>query len=262
MYISNEGFVKTFLSCLTLFLIVATSNQSYAHFTGFNHMHPSSISVTLCPGDCHTETVQVDLEKPPSGMDIMFSLDATSSMRSVLDQVKTDAVTIMTDIRTMVPDTNYGVISHRDYPGYDTPMCGYADTYGDTGDWAYRLEQDLTTDMSLVDRALDLLTASGSGDPPESYTRVFYESYADPAIHWRFGSKKILLLFADQYPHDCDVHECLTLPPLTTGLDPGRDEIGGTSDDLPLLNTLDTMLNRGITILGVVPDLDYLAFWD
>jgi hypothetical protein len=89
-----------------------------------------------------------------------------------------------------------------------------------------------------------------------------YESSADPDIHWRFGSKKILLLLADHYPHDCNVTECMGGPPLTTGLDPGRDETGGTIDDLPLLTVMDTMLNFKRTLLTVVADPAYFDFWD
>ena len=262
MHHQKRSHYPVLIVCVGIVLLSYPISRVSAHFTGYNHFHPDTIDVMLCPGDCHTETLQVDLEKPPPQMDIMFSMDVTSSMDSVLTQMKTDALSIMTNIRTLIPDTNYGVISHRDYPDYNTPMCGYSAVYGDTGDWAYRLEHDLTSDLGLVNTAIDLLTASGSGDLPESYTRVLYESYADPAISWRFGAKKILLGFMDNYPHDCDVNACLAGPPLSTGLDPGRDETGGTADDLPILDLLDTMLKHKITLLSVITDPAYYDFWD
>ena len=70
--------------------------------------------------------------------------------------------------------------------------------------------------------------------------------------------------FADNIPHDCDVLRCIGKT-LTTGIDPGRDEIVGTADDLPILTAIDTMFKNKKTLFSVVadpPDPDYLDFWN
>ena len=66
----------------SLILFFPAANAS-AHFTGLNHMHPDSITKVLCPGDCYSVDIQVDLEKPPEKADVMFVIDTTSSLSDV-----------------------------------------------------------------------------------------------------------------------------------------------------------------------------------
>jgi hypothetical protein len=242
-------------------VVFYNAGQVSAHFTGYNHMHPDVLDITLCPGDCYTEIKRVDLEAPPLYVDIIFGIDATETMDRVLAQLQLDAMFIMTDTRTIVGDTNFGCVSHRDYPGFHEDYCGYSALYGELGDWPYRLEQDITHDLFLVETAIKMLVAGGGGDGPDSYTRMLYESYADPAIHWRYTARKFLINFADNIPHDPDFLACLGLSPSCSGLDPGRDELHRTADDLFILPTVDEMLNQEITLITLLPHGDVLL-WD
>ena len=72
---------KAFCSILFVSLIIIVPfNYVHAHFDGTNHMHPDSITVTLCPGECFEEDKQVDLEGAPVQGDVFFSFDCNEPM--------------------------------------------------------------------------------------------------------------------------------------------------------------------------------------
>jgi hypothetical protein len=234
----------------SLILFFPGSN-ALAHFTGLNHMHPDSITKVLCPGDCYSVDIQVDLEKPPEKADVMFVLDTTSSLSDVLDEAKLESLNIMNDILSMIPNTRFGLISHRDYPAAYI-YCGYSGTYGAIPDYPYRFEHNFTNVTTDIQAAVNALTAGSSGtDLPESYTRAFYETYSDPLITWRDGAKKIVINTSDNLPHDCCA-DCCVGGSTNTGSDPGRDGIAGTTDDLEVIYVVDSMYKYGIRLLSVI----------
>lgn len=251
----NSTHLYTAILCLLAAFLLIPCNTSQAHFDGTNHMHPPTLSATLCPGDCLTETKHVDLEGTPERLDLIFSIDLTGSMGSILDAVKSNAVTIMTNVRTIIPDSYFANVSFMDYPSSYT-SCGYSAGYGNpaAGDYPYSLDNPLTSDIILVSNTLNAYVLGDGLDLPESYTRVFYEAYSDPLIGWRTGSKRILLNFGDSIPHDCDVLSCIPIPGNTMGSDPGRNGIAGDMDDLPLLSIVNIMTTNNITLLKVYRD--------
>ncbi len=202
---------------------------------------PSSISATLEPEESITQVSTLSLPsevKPPKG-DIMFALDLTGSMGGELSNVKVNSLNIMTELSTIITDTNFGVISHMDYNGTFSGG-GYTGIYGSGSDYPYLLNQPLTPDRTTVGNIINTLSLGDGWDLPESYSRVLYESIHDSTIGWREGSKKILLCWLDDQPHD------LTL---STGPDPGRDYIAGTADDIILSTTLQEMKDNNITLI-------------
>ena len=100
----------------------------------------------------------------------------------------------------------------------------------------------------------------GSGvDGPESYSTILYESYAELAgettptegpIGWRTGSKKIVVAFGDNVPHDCD-YNAIIGGTSDTGHEPGRDNTVGTADDLHILDVLDGMAANNVTLINL-----------
>jgi hypothetical protein len=177
------------------------------------------------------------------GLDVVFLLDLTGSMGGVLSSAKAESVAIMRDIAANVSDVRFGASSHMDYPAhYDYP--GYSMTYGVAGvDYPYRLDQDLTTDTSLVSGAIDGMTLGNGYDGPEAYTRAIYESTVTPA--WGAPRIKVVVFFADNVPHDLDWHG------RNTGGDPGRDAIALTADDLDWETTVAQMGAAGVRLVGI-----------
>lgn len=228
---------------------------------------PESLVATLRPGESVSESKSLFLPASitPPKADVLICFDLTGSMGEELNNVKTNSVNIINAVRTDIPDSYFGVVSHMDYPGFFSG-CGYSSTYGFSGiDYAYRLDQSITSEITNVQSAINSLVLGNGADFAENYTRAFYETYADPNIGFRPGSKKIVLAFLDALPHDCAI--VLGANTYTTGPDPGRDGIAGNSDDLVMNNVLDQMAANNITLIpiysgfGSAGGVDYFNAW-
>ena len=75
-------------------------------------------------------------------------------MSSALSSVRTNSLAIMEQIRAIIPDTRFGIVTHRDYPGtYNS--CGYSGSYGSSGDYPYRRDLALTDNPTLITTTLN-----------------------------------------------------------------------------------------------------------
>ena len=183
-------------------------------------------------------------------LDVLFLFDLTGSMGGVIDSAKANAIDIMDDIQALVPDAQFGTGSFRDYPD-DYNYCGYDDTYGGGGDYPWSLDKDITSDKSAVSTAIGIYYASGGSDGPESYARALYESQS---VGWRTGSRKIVIIFEDSVPHDCDMASYVGTDcwyDFSTGTDPGRDATAGNSDDITWANAVADLKDTGISVIVV-----------
>ena len=188
-------------------------------------------------------------------VDVVFSFDLTESMSYYFASAKSQVSSIMTALNQSSLDVAFGVVSHMDYP-HTYSSYGYGSTYGvaASGDYAYRLGQPVSQNRTAIDSAIRRLTlGSGSYDDPEDYVRILYESYADVAIGWRPGASRFLLMLCDSIPHDDNLNEGVPNKNgnLSTGGDPGRDEVMFTSDDLDLQTVLNQMSTNNVVLLVI-----------
>ncbi|MFN3802082.1 hypothetical protein [Belliella pelovolcani] len=209
----------------------------------------SEIEATLKPTESHTQTLTGKINGAPSSGDVMFILDLTGSMGGVLNTAKANSINIMNSLRSLIPDTNFGAISHMDYNGV-FGGCGYGPTnYGSGIDYPYRLDANLSSDLSSTANGINSMVLGFGNDGPENFTRPLWELYNDESLNWRAGSKKIAIFWLDNLPHDCNVYSLLGINGFTTGPDPGRDEIVGTADDLEFAKTINELKENGITLI-------------
>ena len=188
-------------------------------------------------------------------VDVVFSFDLTESMGYYFGTAKSQATNIMTALNQSSVDTAFGGVSHMDYP-HTYQSYGYGATYGVAarGDYAYRLDQPVTQNRTVVLSAIGRLTlGSGSYDDPEDYERVMYESCADPSVGWRPDAARVLVMLCDSIPHDDNLNEGVPgkTGNLSTGGDPGRDETMFTSDDLDLQTVLGQMATNHVVLLVI-----------
>jgi hypothetical protein len=229
---------------------------------------PSTLMATLQAGMSISEDKVVGVPMLPPQADVVFAFDLTGSMTNVIDTAKNQAEALMTQLDALGIDINYGVISYMDYPHCYTDYCGYTACYGDAaaGDYAYNLDQAVTADRSTVVNTINGLVLGYGEDSPQDYTRIFYESYADPNVSWRPGAKRILVNFADNVPHDCSLNEGVPGhegdPPWSTGGDPGRDELQDTADDLDLQQVLADMAANGVILIEAHASDFALEYWE
>jgi hypothetical protein len=214
----------------------------------------ADIEATLYPGQPTNSIVSVTLPSLPPAADVLFSFDCTASMGGVLTTAESNAVSLVASLATTGVSFHFGVASFMDYPAtYNS--CGYSNTYGDatSGDYPYRLNQAMTTNIAAVTAAMSTLYIGYGVDGPEDYTRALYESYADPNVTWRSGAKRVMVNFGDSVPHDCNINQGIPGTGgsvFSTGGDPGRDGIMGTSDDLVLLDVLAGMASNHVVLLA------------
>jgi hypothetical protein len=233
---------------------------------------PDKVNFTLMPGTSVNETTDVNITLPVMA-DILFSFDLTSSMDIFLGNVREDWNPIMTELVTSGVDLGYGVSSHSDYPSfYDySSTCGYSDFYGNGElpqwkfDYAYGLNQSITTDQSSVLTAINGLEGRFGFDNAEAYSRVFYESYTDTNTSWRQGAKRVMVHVGDDsVPHDCDLNEGISGREgiiWTTGGDPGRDGVANTDDDLDFQTVLAAMEAHNVTLIECQPSTTNFEYW-
>src|SRR5205807_2562115 len=138
-----------------------------------------------------------------------------------------NAVSIIQDIRRANPNTAFGVASFGDYGSTDP---------------VWTLDQDITQDTAQVVAGLGRIRMLDGGDYPEEYSRALYEMLF---LNWRLGSQRYVVLFGYAPAQDPDVFAN------NLGIDPGRDGVPGTSDDLRYRDVVRQLVAAKITVIGI-----------
>ncbi len=132
--------------------------------------------------------------------DIEFIFDTSGSMEGALGEAKAEIQTAMAQIAGQLPDVQFGVSQVRDYGG-----SVYDEENEDDKPWELRVV--MTPDQAVVTAGINLLQADGGGDPPESYGRALWEADTNPTVGWRPGARHLIVLIADNVPHDAELNE-------------------------------------------------------
>lgn len=173
-------------------------------------------------------------EDPPSleRTDILLLFDVTQSMREVIDEMRANAKLIMSTIRARNPNTAFGLGSFADYQER----------------MPWRLDRDITEDIDAVSAAIAGLRLYNGKDFAEAYSRALYEARF---VNWRSGARRFVILFGDAPAHDPNFYG------RSTGVDPGRDGIPGTVDDLRFAEVVrDVAVDRITVLVNYVPGDD------
>lgn len=195
----------------------------------------------------------------PAKTDILLLFDTTGSMGGALSSATAQVASMVGSIDARLPDVQYGVAEVRDYPIYDDADEAFA----------YRVNQPMTADRGAVASAIGKLVASGGGDAPEAYGGALHAATAGAGFGWRTGARRLVVLVADELPHDDDLNAGIPASltsrpsPFDTGIDPGPDGIIGTGDDIDWQPLLDRMAHSGITLMYVLFEgpAAYLPYW-
>lgn len=212
---------------------------------GFSAVKRFAVLFVLALGLVAPAAVQADT---PAHTDVMFVFDTTGSMGGALTDAKEEIQDAMTKIAATLPDVEFGLAEMRDYSAvnfngfpqtYTTTLEGSAEAFDiDSGNQPWALKAPITADQAAIVTALSPLTASGGGDSPESYGRALYETDVNPSVGWRLGARGVIVLVADDVPHDGDLNDGIASDlfanpsPFYTSPDPGVDNTLGTVDDL------------------------------
>jgi len=184
----------------------------------------------------------------PAHTDVMFVFDTTGSMGGAIEEAQGDIQEAMTQIGASLPDAQFGLVEVNDYDEVNNP--GFF-SYGiGEGFPAWALKVPITSNQAAIVQELEKMEAEGGGDGPEAYGRALNEVALNPAIGWRAGARGVVVVVADNVPHDNELNEGIPSEvwyesPFDTGVDPGADNTVGTGDDLDWQAVLGTMIAQG-----------------
>ena len=210
------------------------------------------IAIAACPGSPARVTVPVHLSPAPPAVDVLFVVDTTGSMETVVSTLAERTLEIVDRVRAEVAFPSFGLMDVRDHP------------YGRAGiatDRAWLLRSELTTDAEAFANATRKLWAGGGGDAPEAYAGALAAAIEPGRISWRPGARRIIVLIGDSVPRDDDLNEGISSPPVpgvwTPGeplwwRDSGLDWAPGTSDDVDWQRQLEALKTADVTLMAVV----------
>jgi len=184
----------------------------------------------------------------PAHTDVMFVFDTTGSMGGAIEEAQGDIQEAMTQIGASLPDAQFGLVEVNDYDEVNNP--GFF-SYGiGEGFPAWALKVPITSNQAAIVQELEKMEAEGGGDGPEAYGRALNEVALNPAIGWRAGARGVVVVVADNVPHDNELNDGIPSEvwyesPFDTGVDPGADNTVGTGDDLDWQAVLGTMIAQG-----------------
>src|SRR4051794_1180327 len=163
----------------------------------------------------------------PAHTDVMFVFDTTGSMSGALEESATEIQGAMAQISSSLPDVQFGLAEMRDYSTVIGSPEEFEYSAGST-DQPWTLLAPISSNQAAVSEALKKMEAEGGGDGPESYGRALFETDTNPAVAWRAGARGVIVLVADNVPHDNELNEGIPsdvwyTSPFNTGVDPGAD---------------------------------------
>lgn len=159
---------------------------------------PATFSATLGVGESVTltKTVTISAGKPgPALVDVKFIADTTGSMGGIIDDVKTNASTIMTKLSGF-GDTQFGVSEYKDLSDISY------------GSYATKVNQVLTSSTAAVQAGINQWSADGGGDWAEA-NLIALKQQAE-ATDWRAGSNRFIVQFGDAAGHENGLYPSLT----------------------------------------------------
>ena len=104
------------------------------------------------------------------------------------------------------------------------------------------------------------LVATGGGDGPESYEAAVARADAGAGVGWRAGARRMLVLVADNVPHDTDLNEGI---PEDERTQPSPFNTLASPEGYDWQATLDAAREHGLPVLMVFfhGAGDYLPYW-
>ena len=176
---------------------------------------PVSFDTTLKPGESARVTKLVDVPELPRLLDVMLMVDLTGSYADDLPQMRSLAPGIFDNVRATAPRANFGLATFVDLP---------FSPWGASGEYGYRLEQQLTDDRSTWLAAVNSMRNLYGADEPESQYVALYQAatgaglemppttdgdYDDPGeikpgqqVEWRSASTRVIAITTDASFHN------------------------------------------------------------
>ncbi len=199
---TRVAITRKLLICFALAAAALGANAAAALGAG---VEPTSYSGTIESGAGVTITKTVHTPPIPPNPDIVFLSDTTGSMEPTIENVKSNATSIMNSVDAAQPagaTADFAAANYKDgRPGEPEEGC-------DTDPYAFQLNQGLTESLSDVQAGINTWSAFGGCDEPESQLNALYQ-LATGAVSFRADSTRVVVWFGDAPGHDPDLGHTL-----------------------------------------------------
>jgi hypothetical protein len=181
--------IRCWMGILTAVIILST-NASGALAAG-SGITPATVERLVYPGEsveiAKTVTTPEILPKP----DIYFLADNTGSMGLAINNVKSNATTILNTVKGSTNDPRFGAGAYKDFP---FPLV----------DYAFMNQAPIQAADDGGTAALAAINAWGASSGSDAAEGQFYalDKLASAPGNWRTGSSKIIVWFGDSAGHD------------------------------------------------------------
>ena len=157
---------------------------------------PNTFIDTIAVGESTTisKTVTIDQDVSSAQLDVLFLFDTTGSMGSLIAAAQTKATEILTGLDSAYGDVAFAVATYEDFA---------VGSYGYGDDLPYQEWQDMTTNATAANSAIQAITLGNGYDWEES--NLYALTTASEEIDWREGSTKVIVWFGDAPGHDGDL---------------------------------------------------------
>ena len=127
---------------------------------------PPFFEATMNPGESQLVRKLVDVPEVPPKLDLVLDVDLSGSYVDDLPNIKALAPGLFDQVRAQAADSRFGLASFVDYP---FPPWGVA------GDYAFRLDQALTSSKPAWTGAVAAMATRNGNDAPESQLESLYQ---------------------------------------------------------------------------------------
>ena len=136
-------------------------------------------------GGCSTDITiggdlaRIEFRTEVRDVDVHINLDTTGSMGGEIDTLSTTlSTTIVPAIREALPTSQFGVSTFDDFP---------IGSFGSAGDEPFTLHQRVTSNIGIVQAAIDAIPRHSGADGPESGIESLYQIATGAGVGWPGG---------------------------------------------------------------------------
>lgn len=128
---------------------------------------PVNYDVVLAPGDPLSVPVSVTVPSAPSILDVYLLQDLSGSFSDDIFTVRGLVPNLATRLRSIAPDTRFGVGSFIDKP---------VEPFGSSGDYVYQTNLPLTSNTTALQTTVNNLIIGSGNDGPESQLEALLQT--------------------------------------------------------------------------------------
>lgn len=130
---------------------------------GHPELTPKQQTVRIPAGDSKTVPFSLKLPKVLSPVDIYFLVDTSSSQGPFIEAMVEALEDVVNEVNGSSVVARFGLGEYRNYPDSNPPRLGPEGTNQHEPNFVYRQRVDLTTDMDVLESALNSIRPAGGG---------------------------------------------------------------------------------------------------